>query len=605
MTIALDGEGMTEMPIRDSLVEQSSTSIIEPISKQITYIVLRMIGCRHLFGDNIYVLSDYNKPSLTSDEDHNALISKDRCDVKMTVSWNPTELKWDIFSFKYTQAYGITKSYDKTLVPVFEDRVAGVRLTEHQVPCTMTLAFSLQFKNRESAFMAISGINNTALKDSVINFHDLSYYYPISADMLASLYQIYLLRQSTLNQLDFQGYLDSGTRGAAQYLKQRVGPNLELIIKRQAIQAIGVLEYNESAPVIEEQDRSIDRFVVNFTYTIQFARPDALRLDFPVVICNQMVPKWMLRIQEQNYLATVYGIFQEKSITGYLRDTLSNIPVVVRLPEYDDFRPPTQPVIGAGFAEFFDAVVLLDDTPTTTIDLLNLGVELRLNPTAVEIMKLHEQEIFATTGLYNIAVYANDIQVNRSQLSIDENLVMTIAMRDKNRRYHLVISEATTIQYLDARWIKTMIHYRTFFPITVIRNLQILIDQKYCFIDRQNRILSIINRAIRTATIDAQIASLIAARHLNHFAYSFATTPEQFADYITHSYSPITQRPVYDHYVELCLAQGLVQKAGLSSGYLRTKDGFPFLPNNVRGKISSFNLPLRVEHVKIVLPPKS
>jgi len=73
------------VPLRDMIVEQSSTSIIEPISKQITYIVLRNIGCKEQFGDNVYLINDWTKPSLTADEDHNALISKDRCDVKMVV----------------------------------------------------------------------------------------------------------------------------------------------------------------------------------------------------------------------------------------------------------------------------------------------------------------------------------------------------------------------------------------------------------------------------------------------------------------------------------------------------------------------------------------
>lgn len=591
------------MPLRDMIVEQSSTSIIEPISKQITYIVLRNIGCKEQFGDNVYLINDWTKPSLTADEDHNALISKDRCDVKMVVSWNPTELKWDIFSFKYTQAYGITKSFDKTLVPVFHDKTAGVRLVEHQVPCTMTLEFALQFKNRESALMAISAINNTSLKDSVINFHDLSYYYPISVDMLTSLYQIYLLRKDTLNGMSFSTYLTIGTHTAAQYLKQRVGQKAEMIIKRQDIQAIGVLEYNQSAPMIEEQDRSIDRFVVNFTYTIQFARPDVLRLDFPVVICNMMVPKWLLRIQEQNYLATVYGIFQEMSVTGYLRDTLSNIPVVVRLPEYDDFRPPSQPVIGAGFAEFFDAVVLLDEISPTTIDLLALGSDVRLHRTAVEIMQLHGTEIFDTTGLYNIAVYANDRQVDPSLLTIDENLVLTIAMRDKTKRYHLVISEATQLQSLARKWLDVLIQYRTFFPITIIRNLQVLIDQKYCYIDRTNRILMVVNRAIKSLFIDGQIAALIKAHHLPHYAYSYATTAEQFVDYLLHMISPVDGHVVYDHYVALALSQGLLQPGGLASGQVFTRGHYPFLPQDVRGKVASFNLPLRVEHVRVVIPP--
>lgn len=590
------------MPIRDIIIPETSSSILDPVSKEMTNIILTRLGMNGFFGDNIYVNNDYTKPSLTNDSDtHNSLISKDRCDVDMKASMNPSEMKWDINSFKYTQAYGVIGVHDKTLTPIFQDRSAGVRMVEHQLPCTMTLDFTLQFKDREAAFMAISTINNTSLKDSVINYHDLVYEYPLGPDFIASLQQIYYLRQKALGSLNFVQYLQFGSKQAVQYIQSSISGNADLVIKRQDIQAYGVLEYNETSPTVQDIETSMDRFVVKFTYTIQFARPDVLRLYFPVVVDNQLVPKWMLRTQQQNYLATVYGVFQEKSITGYLRDNLSNIPVVVRLPEYDDFRPPLYPVISSGFAEFFDAVLLLDVPGPTTVDMMNLGATIALNPTAVEIMKLHGQEIFDTTGLYNVSVYCNDIQVDPSLLTIDENLVVTVAMTNISNRYHFVISEATNLQYLDRKWIPTLIEYRTFFPVTIIKNLQILIREKYCYIDSSNYLLILIQRQILNLSIDSFIGALITAGHLNQYAYSFATTAEQFAAYLMNTISPVSNRLVYDEYIALCIQNGLLFQGQLATGYIKTKDGYPFLPNNVRGMGGRyFNLPLRVEQVNIV-----
>lgn len=589
------------MPIRDIIIPETSSTILNPISKQLTQIILIRLGMNGKFDNNIIIETPYEKLSLTNDGDtHKALISKDRCNVKMTTSMNPSEMKWDINSFKYTQAYGVIGVHDKTLTPVFEDITAGVRLVEHQLPCTMTLEFELQFKNREDAFYAISAINNTSLKDSVVNYHDLVYEYPMGMDLIYCLSQVFNLRKSTLGTMNFKQYLEVGSNCAVQYIQTRAQDKTELVIKRQDIQAQGVLEYTQTAPEVQGEDDSIDRFVINFTYTVQFARPDVLRLYFPVVINNQIVPPWMLRIQQQNYLATVYGMFQEKSITGYLRSQLSNVPVVIRLPEYDDFRPPYQPVIAAGFAEFFDAILLLDVPGPTTIDLMNLGTEISLNPTAVAIMKLHGQEIFQLTGLFNVSVYCNDRQVDPSLLSIDENLIVTVAMTNATKRYHFVISEATNILYLAARWIDTLIQYRTFFPITIIKNLNVLINKKYCYIDGNNYLLILIQRQISGFKIDAQIALLITAGHLNSFAYSYATTAEQFAQYLMDTTSPVSGKLVYDEYIALCAQQGLIVSGQLATGYVSGRNGYPFLPQNARGMAGRyFNLPLRIEQVTI------
>lgn len=587
------------MPIRDIIVPETSSSILDPISKQITSIVLIRLGLNNFFENNIYVVNDYTKPSLTNDDDtHNSLISKNRCDVKMTASMNPSEMKWDINTFKYTQAYGVMGINDKTLVPVFVDGVADVRLVEHQMPCTMTLEFSLQFKDREAAYMAINAINSTSLKDSVINYHDLVYEYPLGPDVTQSLEEIWIHRRTSLSPMTFWQYLQKGSNTAIQYIQQRAGDKKELVVKRQALQSYGVLEYNEMAPTIQDQDSSIDRFVVSFTYTLQFARPDVLRLSFPVVIENKLVPEWMIRPQQQTNYAEIYGIFQEKSITRYLRETTTYAPIALRFPEWDDFYPPQQPVIAAGFAQFFSAVLFLEEQGPTTIDMLNLGDHIALHETAIAIMKLQGEDIFQTTGLFNVSIYCNDRQVDPSLLTIDENLVVTLNMTNKSKRYHFVISEAQNLQFLDRKWIPTLIQYRTFFPITLIRNLQILIDQRYCYIDPSNDLLMLINHLIQNGGIDTLITTMIAQGHANSFLYAFATTAEQFGDYLMHHRSLCDDSCLlYDVFVKLCIAQNYILPNQLATGYIRGRNGYPFLPNNVRGSAGRyFNMPLRIIH---------
>jgi hypothetical protein len=588
------------MPIRDIIIDEASSAILEPISLQMTSAVLRHLGLGAAFDNNIYVTNDYTKPSLTSGEDHSALISRDRCDVKMTVAWNPTETKWDINSFKYTQSYGVAASLDRELTPVFADQPAGIFVTEHQMPCSMALDFSLQFKNRESAFAVISVINNSALKDSVINTHTLAYSYPVGDDLFNALAVLYNLRAATVD-LNFWEWLRVGSKGAIQYVQQRTGATIQLIVKRQDLRAIGVLEFNQTAPTVQEQDRGIDRFVVEFVYTIQFARPDVLRLQFPVVVANQPVSANLIRGFVGDSIEVIGAALQESSLSSYLC-TLSEPPLIlVRRPVYDDFIPPNPPILSAGFKPFFQAAVYLDATPTTTIDLLNLGRDLALEPTVVTIMKEQGNEIFGTTGLFNVAVYCNNLLVDPAQLTIDANLVVTMAMQDRLKRYHLVLSEASDFKELDGKWYPTLIAYRTFFPITIVRNLQFLVDQQIFFVDPTNIILLLVNTMIRQLTIDAQIKALIDAGHLTWYAYFYTATAEQFVDYLIETTSPVTGQAVYDIFVASCIAAGLIFESQLPTGTLLTAKGYPLLPSSLRAPYAFFNVPLRIMLAKVII----
>ena len=589
------------MPIRDILVPEASSAILEPISEQMVYAILSRLGLGAAFSDNIYIMNDYTKPSLTSDENSNAQISKDRCDVKMSVSWNPTETKWDVSSFKYTQAYGIFSALDHTLMPILADPVADIRLVEHQLPCSMVLEFTLQFKNRESAFSVISVINNTSYKDSVVNPHNLAYSYPLGDDLVRCLYTLYELRQPFVN-VDFLTYLRICSQGSVQYLQQRTGSNTTIVFKRIDLKALGVLDYTQTAPTVQDQDRGIDRFVVEFTYTVQFARPDVLRLDFPVTVCNQPVPPWMVRLPPQDSLEFTCGRLQEMSVGAYLQSLQIPYTVVTRRPVYDDFRPPQTPVMVEGFVEVFTSALYLDNGPTTTIDLLQLGDNTRLHDTVAAIMKLQGDSVFTTTGIFNVTVYCNGIPVDRSCISIDDNLIITLKMSHKEKRYHLVLSEAIDLRSLDEKWYSVLIANRTFFPLTVVRNLKRLLDRRFCYIDRSNIILRIVDQQIGANTIDAQITTLITEGHLTYYAFMHTVTAEQFVDYLLETRSPVTHRPAYDAYVQLCLEAGLLTSSQLASGHLRLPpDGFPVLPSSFHQCQARQNYPMRIWWSKLVV----
>ena len=586
------------MPVIFLPISEVTDHILDQVSYQVVDSVLMELGLYGAFKDSIYIYTDYMDGSITHDANNDINLSRDRCNVKVEHSVNPNESKWNnVLTFRHTQAYGTFGSDKRSFFPIFRDDVADVQMIEHFVPCSIVLNFSLQFKNKEHAYSTISAIVSQNLNDSVIKTHDIGYEYPLGLSMVTALYQIWKLRTSINTTVPFIEYLKRGTRRAVSYLISKDLTQTEIVIKKSGLNALGVLEFNQARPEVITKEKYPDLFTVDFVYTIQFGRPDNLRFYFPCVVENQLVPSFMIHNPPVSYVSKMVGLFQQHSLYSVLHilDKKSIFPIV--FPEYDDWSVPASAISPEQYFTFFIAGVLLD-TPTTTIDLTDLG-DIKINDIALDIMKREGIDIFETSSIFNVSVFANDIQVDPSLLSIDENLVVTLGMTDLCKRYHLVISEVVDFSILDPQYLQTIIEYRSFFPLTVIRNMQYLIDRKYCYIDSSNQLLRLIHRSIKNLTIDAQIAQLVAAGHATETLYMYASTAEQFADYLMHNSSLDTNRLLFDEYVDLCVSLNLITEAQLPTGYIRNRRGYPLLGNT--GGSGGFNTPLRILNTVVTL----
>ncbi|CAM6000868.1 unnamed protein product [Sphagnum balticum] len=587
------------MPIANLRVTESSTHIIETVSEQISKQVLNMLGFSHYFKDSFYLRSEYMGGNIATDRNRDINLTRDRCDVRYDPNLGLTDHKWEALTFKHTQAYGVSIHDKNAFKPVFHDRDAAVQMTEHIVPCSTILNFSVKFKNREDATLMMTSINNASMGSSVLHPHDIAYDYPLDIKMATALYAIWKMRTSINQTIDFFPYLQKCSNQKISYIESKDQSLKEYVIKRANLKCMGVLECNMRFPDVVKNDDYPDLFVVEFTYTIQFDRPDSVRLYLPVTVENQIVPPFIVKNDQTTFYPKLIGLFQEMSLYSILREFDTVREPLVQLPNYDDWIVPTGYQDRNKYNPFFISAFTLDEG-TTQIDLNHLG-EYVLHPIVIAIMKVLGPSILLTQTIFRVSIFANDKQLDPSLITIDNNLVINMNLTNTLRRYHVVISEINDIGYLDPKWIPTVLQYRTFFPITIIKNLQYLIDRGYCYVDTSNAVLNLIQRAIRNGYIDTQISALIAAGHVNEQMYAYATTVEQLAEYMLHTFSPVTKARLFDEYVNLSVQMGLIAESDLPSGYVVTSRGYPFLSNNAISSASGplFNTPLRVESVTI------
>lgn len=581
------------MPIRDIKIPEIMTHVVQPVIEQVVRSVLIELGLRHYFDNNIMITSPDQAISDTSNGTHNARLSVDRCNVSYTTNFSASENKFDVSAFRFTQAHGYFGKDKYEYRPIFFDRKSDILLTENQLPCTVPMEFSLQFKNnKELAYLTSTAIINKQSQNTVVMPHDIYYDYPFSILLLKYLYTIYKTKYPE-KDITFEQYLQAGTNKNVSFLRSRNTALYELVVKRTQLNALGFLEYNQVEPEVEQEEKMADRYNVNFNYTLQFTRPDMLRFYYPIVVNNRPLPEFMVTSGEQTITPAITGLQNEMIIANYARDLFKRRETLppIKIPYYDDFVIPNNTSLNLkDYVPLMQECFLLDDGPVTKVDITDIGTN-QYNPVVLDIIKEHGNDIFTNGGLFNITVFANGISVDTSCLSIDENFIISIAMESKHKVYHYVLSENTNILSLDTKWVKTILKYRTYFPMTIMKNLKYFVNLKHFYIDRSNVVLNITNRLISNNKIDTILEIMVEEGHVDSSIYYFTLTPEQLVDHMTQINSKITKAPLYETYVDLCIEKKYIKEERLESGYIKTADGYPILSSRA---VHNYNLPLRI-----------
>lgn len=461
------------MPIRDFKIPETNTHILDPVVQQVGYALLNDLGLRGYFGDDVYFLTDTQGATNTFSDNHTLNTLNDRCNFVYESALNPNEMKWDVMSFRHTQAYGTLGIHRNSMTAIFHDTVADVSIQEHQVPCTITMEVTLMFQSKEMAANTITAIVSKHHQGTVVKAHDLYFDYPLSTDLIYSLYSVYKLKYPD-KSVPFVDYLKTQSNGAIAYLHNPNLDHIELVVKRAQLSSLGVMEYSQNKPEAEQVAQVANRFHVTFMYTIQFARPDKLTFYAPVVVNNQLIPERLIPAGESTFYPALTGVYPDIPVTLTLQEYYKYSKHVIRFPDYDDFNPARCPAVTYKFQHFLVLGFLLDKTPITRINLPMDIYPLKFHPTAQEIMRSHGRDIFGTSGLFNITVFANDVQVEPGLVTIDDNLVVEVAMASIEKRYHLVLSEATDLNNVDPKYWDLLTKYPDFFGLQILKNLRYL-----------------------------------------------------------------------------------------------------------------------------------
>ena len=586
------------MPRRLFTIEEVDRRIVDPVTSQVVESLLNKIGVRNYFtNQQISITNDRNLNSPTPTEDGQVPTTQNRCDVRVEPIYNLSGMKWEMLNFNRS-SYGISHLNKYTQFPVFADNTHDIRIFENTTAMGLDLQFSLKFKTAEAATKAFTNLNQLTHGTAIHQEHDIVYDYPIGMDLLGALSIFYkcvhpnkdvsfadFVRSRSPHEISFD--IPATQRGVTNPTAK------QLVIRRLQLSALGIIQLESSKPSTELIGQVPDRFVIEFTYSFQFSRPDSLIAYFPVTINNREVENFLITDGQpsETFRGEFDGYFYENSFT-YFVDKYYSQPVnrLIRVPYYDDFNPPQGLPEVYGFEPVLIAAIILDDGDTTEIDLAGDLGDVTLHPKVLEIMKKHRScDLFDFRAIYNVSIYVNNVMVDQQALEIDEDLKITLSMTDRSKRYHLVISEATSLEKMPQKWYSTLMEYRCFYPLTIMRNTNHLVKAGLYQIVPTDPLIDKIQRCMEAGTINTRIEALIETGHATAEIWGYSNTPLQLAEYL------ITEKSVKEK--DKCLFE-FAMEVGIDAGCIDENNiPHPRLERVItpfRGANYGHNTPLRV-----------
>lgn len=460
------------MPIWYSPVDETDIHVVYPVTKQFTHKLLTDLNLRDVIQDRIYITTGWSG-NKTSRQNHSAAIWKDNIKVEVTISY-PGSPKWDANTVAQLSGHGIYQSHLGIMYPtVFCDDTADISLREMILPMTLNFQVQLQLKDRNRAYR-VPGQIIRRYTPGVVFAQTVTYDYPLPNDLLSVLFSLYKLRKFDGETPSFGDYLRDNSKNAAQFSAHRTmrANEFELVIKKYLLNALVTYEYSEDRPQEIKANELSYGYSINFSATIQFQYTDNMFLEYPCVLDNTLLPPKMITSTRMNadIIQGSDGSYPIKVFDDWMKAHNEHYffehPVVA--PFYDDFQMPRNRFANRSYVPVYQAMFLVDEEKEyTEIPLdADLGDGYVLHPKLIAMLKKEGNEAFRDDVLFNIAVYSGSHFYSEESLTIDENLVLRVKTSNIHKPKRIIISEITSIKYLNSKWWPDVLEDWPFYRVT-------------------------------------------------------------------------------------------------------------------------------------------
>lgn len=489
------------MEILDKLIYESTTKITKPIAQQLTNRLLIFIGLKNMLGDEIY-FKDYTEASSnTRTPDHKPKINTNRCDVDISINYNPKDVKWGSFDFNHTGYEGLSRNTLRSQYPIFKDKKNNIYLSEYNIPCILKLDFDIKLANVELIDVAMSAIYHKFSTNSVFKYNALQFKYPLPDIMLLSLFRLFKLKDN-VDEMTFEEYIKVGSDSQISLVVNR--DNLEqkqLNILKTNVFVIGEVEYDYSPPDVEKKNQLSNRYGIKFSYTVEFAKPNMLRLSYPIVIDNKPIPKEYIIKDRDEVLQDLVG-YTHKFVTfsnyyfdkDNLYEAMYGKYEAVKYPTYDRWLLPsnTKNALVKNYLTIFSGIL---EVYTDEIgNFLEINIEEDILPLLPEVTGNFIKNVLLyqgnnskyDTSLLNISIFKDEYIVEDYKFEIRDNLILFIIDNiSTSSIYRISFNVVHDLSYLSNEYILLALKYYDYMDYIIVKNADWLLANNYITVEER------------------------------------------------------------------------------------------------------------------------
>lgn len=431
-------------PVKDSI-----SRIYDPVGAQIVNFIISELNAKTVFGNRIFRYDSARKATKTKDFNNQPnLGTESRFSYIQTIDVNPLNVRWPVPANIIEEEDGASSGrFMRHKCPVFYHMDTSSGLFEYSQATSMSLDCTLSVNNRALAVNILEILYINLDPGQLRIFTDVVFDYIIPMDIYTQMYVLFRLSEPDAEKTQFVRFLKLHSNDTIGVLQNKYTNNRkELIVRKHNTGIPCFIECSQAEPEPVVESQAVTTYQVKFTVYIQFFRPMSLIFSYPIVINNTMVPKESVVLSPSDINPNTKErspFFDEEKWRLYLKSIDYTIPVI-HVPWYDIWVPRTPSAhVQMKYKPIAIMAFTLDnldkDNGETLIDIRNLG-EFTLVPEALAAIESADYDIFSFGGEYNIAIFRDDIMLEPSILTLEDNHIVHVPSRNPKGVYRFMLS---------------------------------------------------------------------------------------------------------------------------------------------------------------------
>lgn len=412
-------------------------------------------------------------------------------------NYNPKTSEWDVFNSDSSSQSGIPDSFFNGEFPIFIDKANRITLHQFCIPCSVKLNFSLKFKNIEKAEYVSAALFHKIMNESVYQYSDVAFSYPIPDIMFAALYKFYKMQKLDPAVIPFKKYLEVGSNSVLNIMANRDDQKIKQNVALSNIaNVLCSAVYESDTPENEKKGKVVNRYMIDFDLIYQFNKPNILTLSYPFMINNTPIPKILIPNSNRMMTDRLGVVSSDMDVNGALHDYQKKSDENYKYPlvQYPDIgfnvlkTNTTQEVIYS-YKPIFVSILQIDESVTPNRLFINLEADVFPLMDGYVVERIRKSinshavtDLCLFLGLHCFSIMKNDFNpVSYDRVKIDKvnKTIMVDTNLDIKAEYKIVINQVRTLKHLKGDYIKEMLADPEYWDIVIYKNINYLLKHGY------------------------------------------------------------------------------------------------------------------------------